>query len=210
MQKETGNIEHRIFKAQELRAAPDSRTIEGYAAVFNSESEDFGWFVEEIAPGAFDDVLGNDVRALFNHDNNLILARTTSKTLEISVDERGLKYKFEAPNTSVGNDLLESIRRGDVSQSSFGFTVADAKWEDLEMMKDGKKWFKTKRTILKLERLYDVSPVTFPAYPDTDVALRSFEARKVEASNDKTTIAIEQDRLTRALRISELKMKVKR
>ncbi|MBK8196721.1 MAG: HK97 family phage prohead protease [Lewinellaceae bacterium] len=70
----------------------------------------------------------------------------------------GLKYKFEAPNTSLGNDLLESIRRGDVSQSSFGFTVADAKWEDLEMMKDGKKWFKTKRTILKLERLYDVSP----------------------------------------------------
>lgn len=178
--------------------------------MFNSESEDFGFFVEEIAPGAFDDVLGDDVRALFNHDDNLILARTTSKTLEISVDERGLKYKFEAPNTSIGNDLLENIRRGDVSQSSFGFRVADDKWEDMETIKDGKKWFKTKRTILKLERLYDVSPVTFPAYPDTEVALRKFEQRKLElASNDKTTIVTEQDRLTRALRISELKMKVK-
>ena len=180
----TDNRETRTFKSQELRANAESRRVEGYAAVFGSESEELGWFVEEIAPGAFDDVLSDDVRALYNHDENLILARTASGTLELSIDERGLRYAFDAPNTTAGNDLLESIKRGDISQSSFGFRVKEDKWEDMEMEQNGKKWFKTKRTIMKVERLFDVSPVTFPAYPDTDVARRSMDARKKEEAPD--------------------------
>jgi HK97 family phage prohead protease len=180
----TDNRETRTFKSQELRANAESRRVEGYAAVFGSESEELGWFVEEIAPGAFDDVLSDDVRALYNHDENLILARTASGTLELSIDERGLRYAFDAPNTTAGNDLLESIKRGDISQSSFGFRVKEDKWEDMEMEQNGKKWFKTKRTIMKVERLFDVSPVTFPAYPDTDVARRSLDARKKEEAPD--------------------------
>lgn len=180
----TPNKETRTFKSQELRASAESRRVEGYAAVFGSESEELGWFVEEIAPGAFDDVLNDDVRALYNHDENLILARTASGTLELWVDEKGLRYAFDAPNTTAGNDLLESIKRGDISQSSFGFRVKDDKWEELEMELNGKKWFKTKRIIVKIERLFDVSPVTFPAYPDTEVARRSLDARKKEEAPD--------------------------
>jgi HK97 family phage prohead protease len=175
-QKKVSNIETRTFKAQELRADGESRRVEGYAAVFGSESENLGWFTEEIAPGAFDDVMRDDVRALYNHDENLILARTRSGTLELSLDGKGLRYAFEAPNTTAGNDLLESIRRGDITQSSFGFRVKDDRWENSEVEENGNKMTKTKRTIVKLERLYDVSPVTFPAYPDTEVARRSLEA----------------------------------
>jgi HK97 family phage prohead protease len=175
-QKKMSNIETRTFKSQEIRADAESRRVEGYAAVFGSESENLGWFTEEIAPGAFDDVMTDDVRALYNHDENLILARTRSGTLELSVDGKGLRYSFEAPNTTAGNDLLESIKRGDINQSSFGFRVKEDKWENKEMEENGNKMTKTKRTIVKLERLYDVSPVTFPAYPDTEVARRSLEA----------------------------------
>jgi len=175
-QKKVSNIETRTFKAQELRADGESRRVEGYAAVFGSESENLGWFTEEIAPGAFDDVMRDDVRALYNHDENLILARTRSGTLELSLDGKGLRYAFEAPNTTAGNDLLESIRRGDITQSSFGFRVKEDKWENKDVEENGNKMTKTKRTIVKLERLYDVSPVTFPAYPDTEVARRSLEA----------------------------------
>jgi HK97 family phage prohead protease len=183
-QTTTTNKETRTFKSQELRANAESRRVEGYAALFGSESDVLGWFVEEIAPGAFDDVLSDDVRALYNHDENLILARTASGTLELSIDERGLRYAFDAPNTTAGNDLLESIKRGDISQSSFGFRVRDDKWENMEMDQNGKKMTKTKRTIMKVERLFDVSPVTFPAYPDTDVARRSMDARKKEEAPD--------------------------
>lgn len=215
------DVERRIY-AGELRADGDGRKVRGYAAVFGSESEGLGWFVEEIAPGAFDNVLGDDVRALVNHDDNKILARTKSETLTIGVDRRGLFYEFEAPDTSYANDLLVSIRRGDISQSSFGFQVEEDKWEDMEMVKDGKKWFKAKRTILKVARLYDVSPVTYPAYPDTSVALRKFDAIKASENRtepDKDTKnengepqqglhVTEQERLTRALHILKLKQKM--
>jgi HK97 family phage prohead protease len=172
-------IERRFMPGSvELRAAEDgspSRTIRGYAAKFETPSEDLGGFIETIAAGAFDDVMGNDVRALFNHDPSHILARARGgegDTLRIGTDAVGLWYEFDSPQTRAGDDLLESIRRGDVDQSSFGFIIA----------KDGDKWAEGKtsdgkniitRTITKLARLLDVSPVTYPAYPDTSVALRS-------------------------------------
>lgn len=194
------NRETRTFQRQEVRAEPDSRTIRGYAAVFGSESEDLGGFTEYIAPGAFDGVLNDDVRALVNHNDNLILGRTSSGTLRLSVDERGLAYEFDVPNTSYGNDLLESVRRGDITQSSFGFTVAEDAW-DYEGKGMGKK--KPKRTIKKVARLYDVSPVTYPAYPDTSVALRSLQTQQEEENTYLSTIVDmvenEQAHLTRAI-----------
>lgn len=167
----------------------EKRTISGYAAKFNKESELlYGSFVEVIEPGAFDDVLQDDVRALLNHDNNFILARTKSGTLNLSVDEIGLRYEFTAPDTTAGNDLLQSIKRGDISQSSFGFTIASggAEWEIIENEDNSVKEI---RRIKKIKRLYDVSPVTFPAYPDTEVAVRSYQEWKKESSQgeEKTT-----------------------
>ena len=143
----------------------------GYGSVFNSVSENLGGFREIIAPGAFDDVLDNDVRALINHDSNLILGRTTSKTLRLSVDEIGLRYEVDLPNTSYANDLAVVMERGDVSQSSFGFQVDKDSWSEDE---DGR----IIRTVEKVSRLYDVSPVTFPAYPEATAAKRSLEQFK--------------------------------
>lgn len=202
MQKITNNIETRVFKAQELRADPDSRTLRGYAAVYNSESEDLGGFTEMIAPGAFDGVLGDDIRALVNHEDSKILARTSAGTLRLSTDERGLIYEFDVPDTSYGNDLLESVRRGDINQSSFGFTVEADHWEQNDNGYKDKK--KPRRTITKVARLYDVSPVTYPAYPDTSVALRSLKQQQEEKEHDlQRQVNQEQAHLTRALIIHE-------
>ena len=151
------------------------RTVRGYAAVYNSPSEDLGGFIEYIEAGAFDSALGDDVRALFNHDANLLLARTKSGTLKIGVDERGLWYEFDAPNTSTGNDLLELLKRGDVTQSSFGFTIEKDEWRKQNGV--------TYRYIKKVARLYDVSPVTYPAYPATTAALKATaEPRSVDGT----------------------------
>jgi len=144
--------------------------IVGHAAVFNKISEKLGWFREIILPGAFDDVLENDVRALFNHDSNIVLGRTKSKTLQLRVDENGLYYEIELPDTQAARDLMISIERGDISQSSFGFSIASNgdEWKQDEEKND-------LRYIKKVKRLYDISPVTFPAYPDTDAAKRSHD-----------------------------------
>lgn len=165
--KDINNAERRFFNSDlEVRAEGESRKVVGYAAVFNADSEDLGGFVERIAPGAFDKVLDNDTVALFNHDMNYVLARN-GKTLKISVDETGLRYEFDAPNTTAGNDLIENLRLGNVNKSSFAFRISidGDQWEEI----DGKQI----RTITKVEQLYDVSPVTYPAYPDTTVAQRS-------------------------------------
>lgn len=176
--------------AVELRSEGEGenakRKVRGYAAVFNSDSENLGTekyrMIERIDAGAFDDVLNDDVRALFNHDANLILARSKAGagTLSIGVDTRGLWYEFEAPDTQAGRDLMVSLARGDVDQSSFGFTVRKEgqKWE--EETRDGVTI--ARRTIKKVSRLYDVSPVTYPAYPDASVALRSLDEHRSEAT----------------------------
>jgi uncharacterized protein len=166
------------MKNKELRSYEGSITIEtredepakivGHAAVFNTISENLGWFREIIRPGAFDGVLENDVRALFNHDSNKVLGRTKSGTLTLEVDEKGLRYVINPPDTTIAKDLMKSIERGDINQSSFGFIVEKDEWEEQENGED-------LRIIHKVKRLFDVSPVTFPAYPDTDVAKRSHD-----------------------------------
>jgi len=161
-------VEQRAYDG-ELKAAVEGRTVEGYASVFNSMSEDLGGFREIILPGAFSNVLDNDVRALYNHDSNYLLARTTSGTLELKEDDKGLYYRFEMPNTSYGNDMLELFSRGDLSQSSFGFTVEKDSWR----MEEGQHV----RYIERVGSLFDVSPVVFPAYASASSGLRSAEPK---------------------------------
>ena len=199
------NQEVRTFDIQdlELRMDGDKPTVVGYGAVFNSESNDLGGFREYIAPGAFDGRLEDDVRFLVNHDANLILARTTNGTLRLSVDEKGLRYEADLPNTSTARDLMELLKNGTINQSSFAFTVEDDSWE----LKDGMNI----RTINKVSQLFDVSSVVFPAYSkaSSSVALRSMEewkekeqAKKLEENLAKEKIEgkkEEQDLRNRSL-----------
>ena len=177
-------IERRLYDKCYTRSVgdTDSRRVEGYALVFNTLSRDFGGMVEEIDQHALDGVLADsDVKCWMNHDSSRgALARCRGEnvpqspvgnSLELEIDATGLRYAFDAPNTDLGNELLEGLRRGDISQSSFAFTVKEDKWERLE---DGM----VKRTILKFDRIFDVSPVYDPAYMDTSVEIdrRGYDA----------------------------------
>lgn len=165
----------------------ENRSVEGYAATFSDY--DMGDFIERIAPSAFDDLANQDVRALYNHNPDTVLARYNkgAGTLSLKVDERGLLYGFELPNTTLGNDLKEMLSRGDISQSSWGFAVAAQEWD----------WSgeKAVRTITKVGKIFDVSLVTYPANPDTTVALRSLEAAQKEVETIKN-IPMEENKET--------------
>jgi HK97 family phage prohead protease len=162
----TKRIEYRIFKTQ-IRAKGDTPQIEGYAAVFNTET-DLGWFRESIAPGAFKRALSEkqDVRCLFNHEPDHVLGRTKSGTLALNEDNTGLHFVCDLPETQMGKDVRAMILRGDVDQCSFGFIVRE---EDVVY---GDKSKDTVRVIKDVD-LFDVSPVTYPAYPTTSVEARS-------------------------------------
>lgn len=154
----------------------EKRTVEGYALLFGVRSDGLS-FEEEIQRGSLDGVLAkSDVFALLNHDRGRgILARSKrgSGSLTLSVDEKGLKYRFEAPKTALGDELLENIRRGEVDESSFAFSVSKDKWEK----KSDGGW---KRTIEQIEELYDVSPVYNAAYSQTSVYMRGKEQAEEE------------------------------
>jgi HK97 family phage prohead protease len=165
--------ERRVLTAKfELRKAADKpATLAGYAAKFNVRSEDLGGWVEEIKPGAFDKVLQAkpDTRALLNHDPNLVLGRTSSGTVRLSTDDVGLLAEIDLPDTQAARDLAVSIGRGDIDQMSFGFRVAagGALW-DLDSDP-------AVRSVSEVAELLDVSVVTYPAYPQTEVGLRSLQ-----------------------------------
>jgi HK97 family phage prohead protease len=170
-EKQTPLLERRAFAldALELESRGEGKPprIRGHVAVFNERSVDLGGWVEVIAPGAFkESVDGDDIRALFNHNPDWVLGRNLSNTLELNEDSRGLLMTIEPPDTQAGRDVVTSIERGDVSGGSFGFRVRPngANWAEDD---DGT----IVRTLTRV-RLYDVSPVTFPAYPQTDVAVR--------------------------------------
>lgn len=148
--------------------ATDENTISGYAAVFNSDSQDFGGWVERIAPGAFTNNLNDDAYALFNHSMNHVLGRN-KVNVKLEQDERGLKYTIKLPSTTTANDLRNLVKEGIINKSSFAFTVAE---ERFIKSSDDKPHV---RIIERFERLYDVSPVTVPAYEDTSVGMRSFQ-----------------------------------
>lgn len=164
-------IERRIL-CREVRAetGQDGKTmIRGYAAVFNTLSEDLGGFREQIQPGAFNEAVGSsDVRALVNHDPNIVLGRNKAGTLTMREDAAGLYVEVSPPDTQAARDLLTSMQRGDINQMSFAFTVAK---EDQAWTRDGTgPWL---RTIKRVSRLYDVSVVTYPAYQQTTAAARA-------------------------------------
>lgn len=146
----------------------------GHAAVFDSRTyigrAPYG-FYETVDRAAFDDVLEDDVRFLVNHDPNLLLARTTSGTLRLSTDKVGLVSEADMAPVSYARDLGILLDRGDISQMSFAFEVGEDHWEDVE--DDDGNFVGELRTILRFKRLYDVSVVTYPAYAETDAALRA-------------------------------------
>lgn len=163
------DIETRVLLdgAKVLRSSGKAPRIRGYAAVFGRKSEDLGGFREQIAAGAFADAIGrDDVRALVNHDPNLVLGRNRSGTLIMREDANGLAVEITPPDTQAARDLVALMERGDVSQMSFAFSVS----------KEGQSWQRTQagwlRTIRKVSRLFDVSVVTLPAYPDASAAVR--------------------------------------
>tara|TARA_R100001443_G_scaffold116999_2_gene139474 strand:+ start:436 stop:1392 length:957 start_codon:yes stop_codon:yes gene_type:complete len=157
------NMEKRVYTIESrVEETEDKRDIViGYGSIFNSRSENLGGFYEYISPSAIsqETIDNSDVRALINHDESLILARSTSGTLKLNVDEKGLKYEFDIPETSYGKDLAINMKNGNITQSSFAFTVAENgdEWSTDENGNDV-------RTITKIDKLYDVSPVTYPAY----------------------------------------------
>lgn len=172
--RKDNNIEVRATNSTPV-VSQDSRTVEGYAVVFNSQSEDLG-FYETINPSAItEDVLKrSDTFCLFNHDQDKVLARSKYGTgsLQLQLDERGLKYTFTAPNTDLGDELLEYLRRGDIDSSSFAFTVStDEGSEVWTTGTDGRQY----REILKIDELHDVSPVWNPAYTSTSVSQRTLD-----------------------------------
>lgn len=193
-------IERRTFALDEMRieAREDgAQRIIGHAAMFNALSEDLGGFREQIAPGAFEEAIEtDDIRALFNHDPNHVLGRNRAKTLILSEDQRGLAIEIIPPDTQLARDLMTSMQRGDITQMSFGFSVRP----------NGENWAKDDegrhiRTLTKV-RLFDVSPVTYPAYPQTDVAVRSMDAwqeqqfkKAFEAEIDLWQIKLHRQRL---------------
>lgn len=169
------NIE---VRAVDIRLTPqegentESRKVEGYAVVWDSHSEDMG-FVEIIRQGAITEetIKRSDVLCKYNHDDSKVLARSKygQGSLTLTLDDKGLRYSFDAPKTALGDELLEHLRRGDIDRSSFAFTLpkngTGEEWSKL----DGKLY----RTIYRIEKLYDVSPVWTPAYDATSVSARS-------------------------------------
>lgn len=159
----------------------ENRHISGYAAVYDSLSEDLGGFYEVIEQGAFDEVMRDkpDVRALSQHDTMQILGRTTAGTLTLDADKRGLKMDVSLPDTTYARDLFESVRRGDISGASFGFRVG---FDDYIFDWDADDLDGPVRRIHTIRELIEVSIVTFPAYPDTEV---SAEVRSLLAKRPK-------------------------
>ena len=174
--------ERRMFE-DNITTQPDSRKVEGYAVVFNSESRDLGGFTEVIEPSALEGVLAtSDILCLLNHNEDKgVLARSNKGTgsLTLEVDDIGLRYSFEAPNTNLGDELLEGIRRGDISASSFAFKVGEDKWTKRN---DGSYL----RTISNIEKMFDVSPVYRAAYDATTVNVdtRGLDEAKAKEKRD--------------------------
>lgn len=175
-------------RAIEVRAE-ENMTITGYASVYGDEY-DLGYFTERVAPGAFEGRLDDDVRLLINHEG-MPLARTTNGTLELTTDGRGLFYRAQLADTQEGRDLYKLIQRGDITQSSFAFTIDDDEWTADRKL----------RTIKRVGRLYDVSPVTYPASPTTTVQARAMAAGML---SDEAEQRAEQVQVTVQVTVTEM------
>lgn len=184
-----------MLTLKEIRVSESENgaVIEGHAAVFNSWSETLGGifpFKEKVRKGAFNESIGrDDIRALFNHDPNYVLGRNRAGTLELVEDDVGLRVRINPPDTSWARDIVTSIRRGDISQMSIGFVVEEDKWST----EDG---IDTRE--LRKVQLFDVSPVTFPAYTATDVGVRAMQEYDGYKAEQRSREQAEQESAKRA------------
>lgn len=189
-------LEFRAHAKLEIREDDGKKKLVGYAAVFNSRSVDLGGFVEVIRPGAFKRSLaaGADVRALVEHDPGRIIARNKAGNLKIAEDDRGLKVEITPTDTSAGRDAVENVRSGVLDAMSFGFYVQVEKWD-----------FNQDPNLRELYdvEVDDVSIVAYPAYPKTEIALRSFEEAKKAAGQELAKVVAETEARNRRLRLLE-------
>ena len=207
----TSPIERRIITHPvKLRAAGENGglgTIFGYAAKFNEPTvlyeDEYEVYHEVIEPGFFDGVLNDDVRCLFNHQNSQIIGRSKAGNLTLSVDTTGLLFECNPPDTTRARDLAEDIRVGNVTQCSFGFEISERKIVQEE--KDGK--YHVTRYLQKCKKLWDVGPVTFPAYESTEVSVRSLEEFRKEAEKlkqERTAKTFDVSRFQRELELMQI------
>jgi len=167
MEKELRYIE---LDKEKLEFRDDAREISGYAILYNSKSKDLGGFVEIIDKRAFDSVNFDDVYLFYQHNSNDVLGNTGAETLSLRNTEQGIYFKASLPDTSLGRDTYSLVKRGDLKGMSFGFSASEDKWNLKEEP--------AIRTVTKVEKLYEISVVTYPAYNDTKVsarALKTFE-----------------------------------
>ncbi|MGG1483494.1 HK97 family phage prohead protease [Peribacillus castrilensis] len=188
-------MERRAFDLTqvEVRSDENKNIIAGYAAEFEKLSVLLWGFREKIRKGAFQKSLEtNTIKALWNHDTNLVLGSSKNGTLNLWEDDRGLRFELEPPNTTWGKDAMESIRRGDVDGVSFGFEVKTEEWDTTDPNNNI-------RTLVEVE-LHEISPTPFPAYPQTSVGVRSAkqvfeEFRSTQAPPSKYNLELEQKKL---------------
>jgi len=180
----------------QTREENGERIIEGYAAKYETETN-IGPFMESISRGAFDNVLENDVRALINHDPSLVIGRVSAGTLELSSDDVGLKYRVKLGNQQYATDLYESIQRGDISQSSFAFTIKKQQWSE----------DRSSRKVEEVAQLLDVSPVTYPAYKEATVVAREEEeeAKEIRTAEPKPSEKIKSKLKKKKMNLNEMK-----
>ena len=170
------------FTVTRDETTPEERTIEGYFALYEDETELFDGVYEIISKGAFDKTINSDVRALWNHNTQYVLGRSKNGSLKLQADDKGLFGTIKLPNTQYADDLYELVQRGDIDQASFGFNINDEELE--ELASGGYRWR------LKEVDLHEISVVTFPAYENTTVQARSkqielIEQRKLQLKKDE-------------------------
>lgn len=193
--KNFDKAERRFFsQTPELRAEKESRKVEGLGIVYNSLSENFapwqeGGLYEVIEPGAARGLLDDeDIMILFNHSPDLVLARNKN-TAELTDTDEGVRYSYDSPDTSIGNDLLVNLRLKNVRKSSFAFIQKEVKMErNIQWADMGKI---NVRRIVKFERLFDFSPVTYPAYNQTEVMARAYTQEFQQQENQAKAYLIE-------------------
>lgn len=181
-------MEMEIRSLAEVQSA-ENRTIEGYALKFNTLSKDLGRFREIISQDALANTDLSDVRCFIDHDSSMVLGRTASKTLELTVDEVGLHFRCQLPNTTYANDLYESINRGDINECSFGFKVNEG----------SQTWSQDQgsyiRNINSIDELFEISIVSIPAYNGTDAALAQRSLKRVINEQEKRKLQMELELL---------------
>ena len=187
-----------IFEIKADGKEEKKQKIVGHAAVFDDPAPETYGFIEKIAPGAFTDALKtSDTRALYNHNSDKILGRKSAGNLTLGEDDVGLWYEITPGSRSYETDLIESLNRGDIKESSFQFVVEKEEWDESGDI--------PVRTIIKASELRDVSPVTFPWYPTTESGLRSKEEILTNHKKEKS----DQKRAQNKMSLSLYKKKIK-